>query len=127
MSHRGRRNADSVLAAHLAAGKTHADAAAAVGLHVRTVGRRWANPKFRLLVSRLRGEMTDRAAGQLADAMTDATRKLRELLDCKSPTVQLGACRAILELAARARESSEYDARLRVLEERESAREGRGR
>ena len=93
MAHRGRRNADDVLALELAAGKTLRDAALAAGIAERTATRRWADPEFRRLVSRHRGEMVGRAVGELADGVTDAAKTLRELLACKSLAVRLGADR----------------------------------
>lgn len=57
VAHRGRRNADDLLALELASGKTLRDAALAAGIAERPATRRWADPEFRRLVSRHRGEM----------------------------------------------------------------------
>lgn len=118
MAHRGRQNADDALAVALAAGQTLRDAAAAVGMGERTATRRWADPAFRQLVSRHRGEMVSRAVGELADGMTAAAKTLRALLDCESPAVRLGAARSLLEIGVRACEAVELEERIRVLEDR---------
>lgn len=116
MAHRGRQNADDALALELATGKTLRDAAAAVGIAERTATRRWADPDFRRLVSRHRGEMIGRAVGELADGMTAAAKTLRELLTCESPAVRLGAARSLLELGVKARAAVELEERVSELE-----------
>jgi hypothetical protein len=118
MAHRGRRNADDALALALAAGKTARDAAAELGVGERTVARRLADPGFRLRVNTLRGEMTQRAAGRLADGMATAADTLRGLLNAESDAVKLGAARSLLELGAKLRESVELEERLANLERR---------
>ena len=124
MAHRGRRNADALLALELAAGKTLRDAALAAGIAERTATRRWADPAFRRLVSRHRGEMVGRAVGELADGMTDAAKTLRELLDCESLAVRLGAARSLLEIGVKVREALELEERVRALEDRTTEPEG---
>ena len=124
MAHRGRRNADDLLALELAAGKTLRDAALAAGIAERTATRRWADPEFRRLVSRHRGEMVGRAVGELADGMTDAAKTLRELLACESLAVRLGAARSLLEIGVKAREALELEERVRALEDRTTEPEG---
>jgi len=117
MAGSGRRNADDVLALELAAGKTLRDAALAAGIAERTATRRWADPEFRRLVFRHRGEMVGRAVGELADGMTDAAKTLRELLTCESLAVRLGAARSLLEIGVKAREAIELEERVRILED----------
>jgi hypothetical protein len=113
----GRRNADEALATALASGQTLRAAATAVGVSERTATRRWADPDFRSRVSALRGELVGQALGKLADGMSDAAAKLRELLAAQSEAVRLGACRALLELGVKLRESVELETRLAALEE----------
>jgi len=117
MAGSGRRNADDVLALELAAGKTIRDSAMAAGIAERTATRRWADPEFRRIVSRHRGEMVGRAVGELADGMTDAAKTLRELLTCVSLAVRLGAARSLLEIGVKVREALELEERVRVLED----------
>lgn len=124
MAHRGRRNADDLLALELAAGKTLRDAALAAGIAERTATRRWADPEFRRVVSRHRGEMVGRAVGELADGMTHAAKTLRELLACESLPVRLGAARSLLEIGVKAREALELEERVRALEDRTTEPEG---
>ena len=60
--------------------------------------------------------MVSRAVGQLADAGAEAARTLRALLGAESESVRLGACRAILELGMKLRESEELERRVAELE-----------
>jgi transposase-like protein len=107
----------------LAAGATIPDAAGRAGCGARTI-KRWlaTHPAFRRRVGELRGEMIGRALGKLADGMVDAAGVLRELLAAQSDQVRLGACRALLELGTKLRESVELEARLAALEARENRR-----
>jgi hypothetical protein len=117
VAHRGRRNADEALAVALAAGQTLRAAATAAGIGERTATRRWADPGFRRRVVELRAEAVARATGKLADGMAEAADVLRQLLDADTPpAVRLGACRAMLELAVKLRESVEMEERLQALE-----------
>lgn len=117
MAGSGRRNADESLALALATGQTVRDAAASVGIGERTATRRCANPDFRRRIAELRGELVARSLGRLADGMADAANVLRELLVAQTPpAVRLGACRALLELGVRLRESVEMEERLAALE-----------
>jgi hypothetical protein len=125
VAHRGRQNADEALALALATGQTLRAAAGAVGVAERTATRRWADPAFRRRVAQLRGELVGLALGKLADGMADAAARLRQLLDAQSEAVRLGACRALLELGVKLRESVELEERLQALEERANRDGGR--
>jgi len=116
---RSRAAANELLALALAAGKTQQEAAAAAGVAPRTVARRLARPAFRRRVAELRSAAVERATGKLADGMAEAADVLRRLLSAKSETVRLGACRAMLELTVKLRESVELEARLAAIEERD--------
>lgn len=100
----------------LASGQTLRDAANAAGIGERTATRRLADPAFRRRVDELRGEMVRRALGKMADGMADAADRLRQLLAARSEAVQLGACRALLELGVKLRENVELEQRLTDLE-----------
>ena len=108
---------DSALIVALAGGRSVEDAARTAGVSRPTVYRRLEEPDFRKRVAEARSEMLARAVGNLADASTAAASKLRDLLDAESETVRLGACRAILELGAKLRESQELAERIAALEE----------
>ncbi len=101
----------------LAAGQTLRLAAEASGVAERTAARRWADPAFRRRVNELRSEMVQQSLGRLANGMTAAADKLRELLDAESESVRLGAARALLELGVKLRESVELEQRLADLEQ----------
>ena len=116
---RGRRvRSVEGLAVALAAGQTLRDAAAATGISERTATRRWADPDFRRRVCELRADAVVRATGKMADAMSIAADRLRELLSAESESVRLGACRVILEMAAKMLETTELSERLFIIEGR---------
>jgi hypothetical protein len=112
----GRKNADDALALRLAAGETLATATAGARVSERTAARRLADPIFRRRVAELRAEMVSRALGTMADGMADAAATLRKLLNAESESVRLGACRALLELGVKLRESVALEERLAALE-----------
>jgi hypothetical protein len=123
MAGNGRRNADA-LALALAAGDSIADAAGKAGLSERTVYRRLADPAFRQRTQTLRGEMIGRALGRMADGMAEAGDVLRTLLGPDvPPSVRLGACRAMLELGVKLRDSVELESRLSALEARTNGKD----
>jgi hypothetical protein len=88
VAHRGRRNADELLATALAAGKTVHDAAAAAGVAGRTAVRRLADADLTRHVAALRDDMIRAAAGRLADGMAAAADLLRALLADADPHVR---------------------------------------
>ena len=113
-----RKNGDPALIAALASGATVQDAARTVGVSERTVYRRRDDPEFARRVAEARAELVARAVALLADAGAEAAATLRALLgEPTPPAVRLGACRAILELGAKLRESEELERRIAALEE----------
>lgn len=116
MAVRGRQSADSALVATLAAGSTVQEAAKQAGVSQRTAYRRLSDPRFRRRVAEARADMLACAVGALAEASTEAAATLRRLLEADSETVRLGACRAILELGVRLRESEQLEQRIATLE-----------
>ena len=108
--------ADFSLILALASGATVEKAARTSGLSRATVYRRLEDPDFKRRLVATRSAMLSRAVGTLADASTEAATTLRALLGADSETVRLGACRAILELGTRLRESEELAQRLSALE-----------
>ena len=116
-----RKNADPILIAALAGGATNLDAARQAGIGEKTVYRRLEDPAFRRQVAEARSAMVARAVGTLADASSAAAATLRRLLDADSETVRLGACRAILELGVKLRETEELEQRLAAVEEQQAA------
>ena len=95
MAENGRRKGEDALLLALAGGQTVRDAARAAGVGERTATRRWADAGFRRRVARLRAELVERAAGQLADGMAEAAATLRRLLTAEAESVRLGAARSI--------------------------------
>jgi len=111
-----RRNADSAIVAALAAGQSIRDIATSTGVSESTVYRRLRDDDFRQRVAETRAELVSSTLGRLVDAGSAAAQKLRRLLDARSESVQLAACRAILELSVRWRQSEELEARITALE-----------
>jgi hypothetical protein len=114
----GSPNGDEHLAALVAAGQTLTDAAASAGVSRRTATRRAADPAFRALVQRLRGDMVAQALGRMASHMAQAADTLHALLAAESDSVKLGAARSLLELGVKLRDSVELEQRLADLEAR---------
>lgn len=131
MPKKGKQNgAIELLALELAGGQTIRAAAAKIGMGESVAYRRWANdPEFRRRVGDLRGEMVARAAGVMADGMSEAATTLRGLLTAISESTRLGACRTMLELGVKIRETVELESRLKVIEEQLAQQEppARGR
>jgi hypothetical protein len=109
------------LALALASGMTAAAAAEQEQVSLRTVRRRLANPAFRRLVARLRGQMLEAALGRMAENMTRAADKVARLLDSADEAVALRAARTLLSLGLRLRDSVELADRIHEIE-RELAR-----
>ena len=101
----------------IAKGLSTARAAAECGLSSRTVSRRLRNPKFLREVDRVRGLLVEKASARLSASMVAATECLRRLLKSNNENMQLGAARAILEFALRAREMCDLSRRLSALEQ----------
>jgi hypothetical protein len=117
MTEIGRQKGDAPLIVALAAGATIRDAAKQAGVSEKTAHRRAASPDFQKRVSEARTQMVQRAVGMLSEASTEAVTTLRGLLDAESESVRLGACRAIVELGTRLRESEELERRIACLED----------
>jgi hypothetical protein len=123
MAGSGRKKADETLILALAAGKSVPEAAKTCGVSERTVYRRLDDPAIRKKIQTLRTEMLTQTLGRMVDGMTDAADVLRTLLNAKSESVALGACRAMLELGVRLRDSIEMEERLTAVESRLAERE----
>lgn len=117
MAGSGRAAADDVLALAIAAGLTVTEAAKRAKVGERTLYRRLQEPEFKQQVSEIRAAMVAQVSGQLVDAGTEAVRTLRSLLTAESESVRLAASKAVLELGAKFRESTELEDRISALEE----------
>lgn len=108
---------DAALIAALASGCSHVEAAAALGVSARTVGRRLADPAFVAQLAEHRGTIMARAADRLAAATATATDALVSLLDATTPpAVRVSAARVVLDAARRYQESADLEFRLAHLE-----------
>ena len=108
-----RKNADFALVAAIAAGVRNDKAAAQAGVSEATVYRRLRDLEFRQRVQAARSEMVSQTLGRLTYLSPAAVEKLAKLmLSADSETVQLGACRTLLESSARWREADELGTHL---------------
>jgi hypothetical protein len=97
-----RHDADEILAAALAAGRTMASAAEAAGVCTKTVRRRLDDPDFRSQVADLKRETTGRAVALLAENAAGAVVELTKLsTGSASEKIRLVASKAVVELALR--------------------------
>jgi hypothetical protein len=81
----------------LAAGHAVQQAADLCNVSVQAVGKwRRTQPEFMSFVRQLRRDLTEKAAGVLADAMTKAAGELFNLLSNKGAAIRLKAAEAIL-------------------------------
>ena len=78
MARNGKLKRDDALVLALARGLTVRQAAREAGIGERTSHRWLADPDFRRLVSAVRGELMERAAGKLSDAATQAVERIAE-------------------------------------------------
>jgi hypothetical protein len=124
MSRVGRKGADEALLVALACGASVETAATKVGLHPRTVHRRLGDPEFQKRLRELKDDMVKRTAAMLSAGAMEAVKTLISLLQgSTSPTVRLGAARAMLELSVRLREAAELHERIAALEQQRAERD----
>jgi hypothetical protein len=89
---------DDLLAEHLAAGSSYADAAAAAGCSLNTVKRRMRDSAFRGRVTEARVEFAERVRATLLGQAVNAAGILAGLaLSANSESVRLAAARSILD------------------------------
>jgi len=112
------------LALALASGATAPKAAEQAQVSLRTVRRKLANPAFRRLVSRLRGDMLAAALGRMAENMTRAADTVAGLLDEENAAIRLRAARTMLSLGLRLRDSVDLGERVRELERELAQKQG---
>ena len=116
MAGSGRREADEVLAANLAAGLTRAQAAQKAGVGERTARRRLRDPRFRKLVDELKAEAVGRAVSILGRSMTGAAVELARLLKSSDEKTRLQAAKEIIGLTLKARQQTDLERRMDELE-----------
>lgn len=113
-----RTNAKGIAIAGLAVGLTAPEVAKQCGVHECTVRRWLKRPDVQAQVEAARRDLVSQTVGRLSDSTTQAVQTLRQLLSADTPpATRLGAARAILEMAAKWRESEELERRLTALEE----------
>jgi ribosomal protein L29 len=97
MAHKGRKQADELLAIAIATGKTCDEASKAAGLSLRTVSRRMADRDFQRRVAEIQTELLNAACGKLADSLGESADVLRTLLRSAREDIRLKASAKIIE------------------------------
>ena len=93
-------------------------AASVADVHPRTIKRWLAEDELFVEEYRsLRQAAVDNAVAQLQAGMSEAVETLRENLDAGNPSVQVRAAVSLLELAFKAIQQQDVEARLKALEE----------
>jgi len=110
---------DRLMAAPLAAGMTHEQAAATTGVSRKTIERRLSVPVFRRELDRARAELFDRVLGQAAKHATRAVEVLAAIMEDqnRAASVRVSAARALLDNSLRFREQVSLAERVARLEE----------
>jgi hypothetical protein len=119
-----RSEKDVLIAMALAQGQNAKSTALACQVTDRTVRRKLADPEFRTLVARLRGELMTRALGRLADNMTRAADAIVGLLESDDARLRLRTARALLSLGLRLRDSVDLNERIHGLEDELALKQG---
>ena len=118
MKHLGRKELRKHVAVLLASGKTFSDAAATVGISRSTIWRWMKNKAFANRVDQLRDEAVSAAVASLSTDMIKASRRMAEHIDDPDPRVSLAACKALLQMALKARAAEEMERKIQELDER---------
>jgi hypothetical protein len=101
----------------LAAGKTGEEAARLAGVSTSTIYRRKRDRAFAKAVDRARSELIDRTVGSLSDGSSEGVQTMRDLnRNARSEAIRLGAARALVEFALRARDQETLSRRLDEIE-----------
>ena len=117
MKTRGKRQIDEALLIALACGSTVENAARTIGVSVRTIQRRLAEPEFQARLAQIKADMIHRTVGMLTAGSLEAVKTLMLLLQpTQPPTVRLGASRAVLEMSLKTRLGGEIADRIAELE-----------
>lgn len=120
-AHRAKRAIDDVLALHLAAGLTIANAAEHAGVCERTARRRLKDPKFRKSLDTVKREIVGRAVALLSNGMAQAAERLIGMVDSTDDKISLTASKAVLEIGMRFRQAEEIERKLQDLSRRINA------
>ncbi len=114
-----------IIAAGLAAGKTHEQAAKLAGVHRTTVTRLCGAPEFQALVATFRRQIVDRTLGLFIDSGAEAIEALREIVKDKNKkdSDRIKAAEKIIELHLKLKSDVDYEGRLQSLEDKFAAAE----
>jgi hypothetical protein len=117
MAQSGRRKTDQALIVALSCGATVENAARQVGVSERTVFRRLKDPEFQERVAAATQDMVLRTTNMLTAASLESVKTLLRLQGQGVPySVQLGAARAVVDLATKLREHADLSERVAALE-----------
>jgi hypothetical protein len=108
---------DEAILLALACGATLENAARSAKVSLSTAKRRMRDPEFQRRLREARADFVQRAAAMLTAGSLESVKTLLSLQsDQCPPTVRLGAARAVVELAARLRETAELQDRVVAME-----------
>jgi len=115
-----RKEVNRALLQALACGGSVEHAARKAGIGERTAYRRLADPKFQAQLSQLKADMVQRMADMLTGAGMGAVKTLVDIQQdaAVSAAVRRRTARDVLEMGIKYRESADWEARLRALEQR---------
>lgn len=113
-----RDDADEILIAALATGRTVVGAGRQAGVSESTVRRRMADPEFARRVSDFRGQIVSGVVGRLLDLMGKAMDRLEVLVDDKDGKLALGAVREIFASGFKGHQLVDLQERLERIESR---------
>jgi hypothetical protein len=100
----------------IAAGRSIKAAAVETKCGERTAHEWLEDSRYRLLISRFRRRMIDRAIGLLTRSTNKAVSTLRKLLESENENVRLRAALGIIDATVRLREHVELEERIAALE-----------
>ena len=109
---------DAAIIESLSSGLSIAETARRAGVSERTISRRIAAPGFRRELDDVRDRAVSQAVGLLGQAARRAVTTLVQLTEDESPSIRLGAAKAILDSLGRLRENVAFATRLGDLETR---------
>lgn len=128
MAVNGRKNVDTALLLALSRGLTVRTAAKKAGCGERTVYRRMKDADFQDALKHAKEKLIGATADRLSGLGTKAVKRLNKLLgDGVDPKVQLGACKAALEIALKLREQRDLAERLEAIEAQQQQQQDKGK
>ena len=118
MAGKSRNSQVGLVVLALARGLSYAAAARESGLSVRTISRLASREDVKASVRVKRDQIVNRTAAKLSVASLGAVKILMSLAENGADSIKLGACRSLLEFAAKFAETDELANRIAAIEMR---------